>query len=315
MLQNCAIDAPIESMNPSGARPPPLVVAYRRIAFWLLGCLCVVMLSGCAAIDRWQRSKIYRPTPLQGVDAKQQLLQANPEVSVQQIPSGEPGEWVDVLQLPALLAPPKEIRVLYLHGTFRHAFRNIPKTVPMRRAGMAVWVPDYRGWGGSSPILPDEDSIHSDAWTVWQALQAQTPARGQVRWVIYGHSMGSAVAVRLARRLQSQNAYCALVLESAFTNFSDVAHASVGWVGRALVGMGSQRMDAAGDIGGVDGPVWFLHGSRDDTVPMALGQKLFALAPEPKHFREWPLEHSNLHTDTSGSYDATWQDIARSCAP
>ena len=300
-------------MKPSGALPSPIDVALRRLPRWLLGCLCVALLNGCAVFDNWQRSKIYRPTPLQGADAKQRLLQDHPEVGVQQIPSGEPGEWVDVLQLPALREAPREIRVLYLHGTFRHAFRNIPKTVPMRRAGMAVWLPDYRGWGGSSPILPDEDSIHGDAWTVWQTLQAQTPAGGQVRWVIYGHSMGSAVAARLARRLQGQNAYCGLVLESSFTNFSDVAHASVGWVGRVLVGLGSQRMDAADDIGSVDGPVWFLHGSRDDTVPIALGRKLFALAPEPKHFREWPLEHSNLHTDESGTYDAVWQDIAKGC--
>ena len=287
----------------------------RRWTQRVLLCVVCVGLSGCAALDTWQRNKIYRPTAFQSADEKQALLQANPEVQLLQIPSGTPGEWVDVLHLSSLSAQQGEIRVLYLHGTFRHAFRNIPKTGPMRRAGMTVWLPDYRGWGGSSPRLPDEQSIHEDAWAVWQALQAQSPAERKARWVIYGHSMGSAVAVRLARRLQGQGVYCALVLESAFTSFADVGQAGAGWIGRALVALGSQRMDAAADISGVQGPVWFLHGSKDDTVPMALGRRLFDLAPEPKRFNEWPLGHSNLHTDDTGSYDRVWRDIATSCAP
>ncbi len=51
-------------------------------------------------------------------------------------------------------------------------------------------------------------SINEDALAVWQALQEaamlQTGNGRPVRWVIYGHSMGSAVAVALAARLNGE---------------------------------------------------------------------------------------------------------------
>ncbi|MEZ5703460.1 MAG: alpha/beta hydrolase [Burkholderiaceae bacterium] len=164
--------------------------------------------------------------------------------------------------------------------------------------------------------MPSERSILEDARAVWQALHrysAEGESKHPVRWVIYGHSMGSAVAVALAAHLKEERAYCALVLESSFTNFSDVAYAAAGWVGRWLVAMGDQRMDAGSAVADVRPPVWFLHGEDDKTVPLYLGRRLFELAPEPKHWSQWPLGHSDLHTDPSGRYEQVWRDIAASC--
>jgi len=169
---------------------------------------------------------------------------------------------------------------------------------------------DCRGWGASSPQVPDEASIHEDAWASWQTLQKQAP---DTRWVVYGHSMGAAVAVRLAERLAGHGAYCALVLESAATSFADVAGAAAGWLGRGFAALGNERMDSASRIAWVDPPLWFFHGSGDDTVPLALGRSLFELAPVPKHLAGWPLGHSNLQTDSSGRYDAAWRETVSVC--
>lgn len=302
-------------MSAPGASVFPVCFAVVYRVF--LGLLLAVALSGCAGLDRWERSKIYRPTALLEAQA-QALAQANPGVTRLRAPVDAQGEWIDVLHAPAHGHPAQDVRVLYLHGTFRHAYQNLPKTEPMRRAGLSVYVPDYRGWGASSPRLPDEHSIHADAWTSWKFARSHAAASAgngrPVRWIVYGHSMGSAVAARLAARLKDEGvAPCALVLESAFTSFPDVAQASLGLLGRALVSVGSQRMNASLDIVKVSGPVWFLHGKADDTVPLFLGRRLFERAPEPKHWRDWPLGHSNLHTDTTGSYDQAWRDIATGC--
>jgi fermentation-respiration switch protein FrsA (DUF1100 family) len=77
--------------------------------------------------------------------------------------------------------------------------------------------------------------------------------------------------------------------------------------------MGSERMASVDRIAAVEPPVWFLHGSEDDTVPMALGRRLYERAPEPKHWFDWPLRHSNLQTDPTGRYAAVWRDIGASC--
>lgn len=277
----------------------------------------LVLLQGCAALDEWQRQKLYRPTPVQTPAEWQKLLRSRPDIGVMTVPVEPPGDQVQVLQIPAQEGQVSPVRVLYLHGTYRHAFQNLGKAEPMRRAGMDVVMPDYRGWGASTPRLPSEASIHEDAWAVWQALQAEPMRPGATprRWVIYGHSMGSAVAVRLARRLQGSNTICALVLESSFTRFSDVAYEGAGWLGRLLAGLGTQDMASIDHIAQVDAPVWFLHGSRDRTVPPVLGRRLYEQAPQNRQWHDWPLDHSDLHTDPTGRYDQVWRQIHASCSP
>jgi pimeloyl-ACP methyl ester carboxylesterase len=295
---------------------PPRHPGWRAAACATLVCVLAIV-SGCASLDEWGRAKVYRPAAVDGAQAWQSLLADSPGAQTIFVPVGSAGEQLAVVRVPARLGgPAAAINVLYLHGTFRHAAKNLPKTVPMAASGLTVFVPDYRGWGISSPRLPSEASIHEDAWAVWQALQKNhaLDARGQpVKWIIYGHSMGSAVAVHLAARLQGQGRYCALVLESSLTNFSDVAYAAASWPGRWLVAMSQQRMDALARIGAVTPPVWFMHGENDNTVPMALGKRLYEAAPEPKHWAQWPLDHSNLQTDPTGRYSQTWREIRADC--
>lgn len=280
----------------------------------------VGLLSACASLDEWQRRKVYRPTAFASQQAWQDALARHPELQSLRLPTGDEGEHIQLVRVPAAKGRISPVRILYLHGTFRHALQNLGKTGPMQRSGLDVWLPDYRGWGASSPRLPDESSIHADAWTAWNALYAgagdvsAAPGQAPGRWIIYGHSMGSAVATRLARRLQGTGAYCALVLESSFTSFSDIAGSAAGLLGHMVNGLGEQRMAAIDDIGLVDGPVWFLHGSEDRTVPMELGRRLFDAAPQPKTWRTWPLDHSNLQTDVTGGYEQVWKDIAAQCS-
>ncbi len=272
------------------------------------------VLSGCASLDQWQRQKVYRPSVLQGATEWQRLLSTRPDTRALTVGVGANGEQVQVLQVAAQPGQAAPVRVFYLHGTYRHAWQNLGKAAPMLRAGLDVAMPDYRGWGASSPRVPSEQSIHEDAWAAWQALQAAAQREDRpVRWVVYGHSMGSAVAVQLAQRLRGTPAYCALVLESAFTSFLDVAEAGVGWFGRQLTLWGNERMASIDRIAQVAPPVWLLHGSRDDTVPLALGRRLYEAAPSPKQWRTWPLGHSDLQTDPTGAYDQTWREIAAGC--
>ena len=303
---------------PGPTQPTSLSATLRaRVARWLRTLLLVGLpvVSGCASLDEWQRQKIYRPTAVPTEAQWQDLLRQRPDTRAFAVPAQTDGQKIVVLELPASPDRGSGVRVLFLHGTFRHAFQNLAKAEPMRSAGLDVLMPDYRGWGASTPLVPSEQTIHADAWSVWQALQAKAEApAAPVRWVIYGHSMGSAVAVELASRLRGSARVCAVVLESAFTSFDDVAQAGAGWIGGAVSGLGSQRMASIERIDQLDVPVWFLHGSRDETVPIALGRRLYERAREPRHWYEWPLGHSNLQTDPTGGYARVWQDIARSCA-
>jgi hypothetical protein len=225
------------------------------------------------------------------------------------------GEQIQLLRFSADPGQSSKVKVLYLHGTLRHALQNSAKIEGITRNGMDVVAPDYRGWGASSYRIPDEASIHADAWAAWLALQNSPD---DTRWVIYGHSMGSAVAAHLAARSyltlhDMHGQFCAVVLESAFTSFADVAR-SVGTVlGPIAAAVSTQKMASIDVIDEVPGPIWMLHGREDSTIPIALGEKLFAAAPSPKYWLDLPKDHSDLQTDTTGAYDAVWRQVISAC--
>ncbi len=277
------------------------IIGYSRVS---LLCFLVLALSGCASVDTWLRDRVYKPQVLT-TQVWQQEVGALGFVS-QTLSSGN-GQ----VQLLVTQAQPKpeQPAVLFLHGTYRHVLGNVRKMRPMRDAGFVVYAPDYRGWGASSPGLPDEEGIHADAWTAWQQVRGR-----HQRWVIYGHSMGGAVAAHLTARMGGASPeVCALVLESTFPSFERVAAQSVGGLGVVLTRMSRQRMNTAAALRSVAVPVRVWHGSADRTVDVSMGRELFDAIGAPKVWETWPLDHSNLQDDPSGRYAQRWRELAQEC--
>ena len=56
-------------------------------------------------------------------------------------------------------------------------------------------------------------------------------------------------------------------------------------------------------IGSIHAPMLFIHGNRDEIIPLQLGQTLFAAAPEPKSFWIVPdAGHNNIVETAGASY-------------
>jgi len=272
------------------------------VVFWLLSA------SGCAWLDTQQRQLIYRPTP--GVAADFTGLGAGDEryfVDVLQAPAHSHGgaeethdtaHRVEMWWLPH--ADKSAPTLLYFHGTFHNLSQNLYKMEALRAAGFAVLAVEYRGWGMSTPITPSEHSILQDAAVAWAELERREPRAG--RRVIYGHSMGSGVAVDVASRLRSQTDYAALILESAFTSFDGVAN-EAGFFARLLASFNHERFASIEKIAQVHVPLLMIHGNADDTIPVRLGQQLFARANRPKR---WVAidggGHADLHQIGNGQY-------------
>lgn len=190
--------------------------------------------------------------------------------------------------------------LLYLHGTFRNLYQNMPKIVALREAGFAVLAVDYRGWGDSTVMVPSEATITADARVAWQELLRRQP-RPEQR-VIYGHSMGGAVAVSLAATLRGGSDYGRLILESTFTRMPDVA-AAAGFWGRLAAEATSLEFDSLARIGGIDAPILILHGAADKTVPVELGRRLRDAAPAGTRYVEFPGgSHSRLQSEAPAAY-------------
>jgi len=280
--------------------------------------LLCLSLQGCGWLDMRQRQIALRPTPglpadfAPGSAAEAANFKAGDQRFFLPVPQADgSSERIALWWLPQ--ADPAAPTLLYLHGTFRTLYGNLSKISALRQAGFSVLAVDYRGWGESTAIVPSEASITQDTLLAWAEFQRRAPQPR--RRVIFGHSMGGAVAVALASTLKKDTDYAALVLESTFTAMPDVA-ATAGFWGRMAAAMTTLRFDSLSRIARVDAPILMLHGDADNTVPVVLGRRLRDAAPAGARWVEIPGgTHSQLHTQAPETYQRAFQDLISNLPP
>ena len=154
--------------------------------------------------------------------------------------------------------------VLYFHGSRWNLTGQLYRIRQLHEFGFAVLAVDYRGFGKSDGGVPSEESVYEDARAAWRRFAALVPdAR---RRIIYGHSLGGAVAVDLAAWLDAGHEgggepARGLVVESSFTTLADVAKSlSYSWL--PVQWILSQKFDSLGKISQVRMPVLFVQRGR-----------------------------------------------------
>jgi len=230
--------------------------------------------SGCAYLDVKQRELIYRPvrevadTPADRGIAFEDVWLAVPRAS------GDGDERVHGWWVPA--RDPHAPALLYLHGTRWSLGHHVGRLEQWRALGFSVLAIDYRGFGRSDGELPSEEEIYADAQAAWAHLRLREPDAG--RRFIYGHSLGGAVAIELAMRNPDA---AGLIVESTFTSMRDMAERA--GYDRTTAGLVlTQRFDSLAKIERVAVPLMLIHGTGDRYVPVEMGKRLYAAAPEPK---------------------------------
>lgn len=278
----------------------------RRLGAAVVALLLATSLFGCAWFDTKQRMLALRPTP--GYQADFSGLRQGDVRYLLPVESDDGGfEMLSLWWLPH--RDPAAPTLLYLHGTFRNLYKNYPKIEVLREAGFSVLAVDYRGWGQSTPIVPSEETIYADAREAWAQMVRLQP--DPAKRVIYGHSLGGAVAVDLASRLHYGSDYAALAVESTFSSLPDVA-ATAGFWGRFGASVTTLEFDSAAKIGRVDAPVLMLHGAADRTIPVELGRRLRDAARPGVRWIEVPGgSHSMLHSEAGDAYKQAFRDLLR----
>jgi fermentation-respiration switch protein FrsA (DUF1100 family) len=195
--------------------------------------------------------------------------------------------------------------VLYLHGNAATiASRlNISHYEHLRGLGLNVMAPEYGGYGGL-PGPPSERGLGIDARAAYDYLRNQGVAAERI--VIYGWSLGSAVAVDLASNVPS----AAVILEGAPASLAAIGQQQYPMFPIRLVMR--NRFESILKIGRVRAPVLFLHSPADVIVPIAEGRRLYDAAPSPKTFVEVPGGHIHASdTDPVAFYGAIRSFLTR----
>lgn len=185
-------------------------------------------------------------------------------------------------------AAPGMATLVVTHGNAGHIGHRTAKLATYARRGYGLFLVGYRGYGGN-PGRPHEQGLYLDG----EAALAWLAAHGVPghRVVLYGESLGTGVAVRLA----AEHQVAAVVLEAPYTSIADVAGSHYWYVPFAGM-MVLDRFDAESRIGDVGAPVLMLAGERDKVIPIRLARRLFAATPEPKRLWVAPQAgHSDLY--------------------
>lgn len=187
----------------------------------------------------------------------------------------EDGEKIIVWHVPAR---PGHAVVMHFPGNGDYLAGLVDRFRDITSDGTGLVALSYRGYAGSSG-RPSEQGLLRDA----AAAYAFAAARYQPdRIVVWGFSLGSGVAIALA----AVQPVGKLILEAPYTSITDIAAAVIPIMPLRWVMRDQFRSDER--IARVTAPLLIMHGARDATIPISFGERLFALAHEPKQFVRFP---------------------------
>ncbi|MEG3617989.1 alpha/beta fold hydrolase [Magnetovibrio sp. PR-2] len=145
-------------------------------------------------------------------------------------------------------------------------------------AGYGVMLAEYRRYS-ENPGELSEQGIYADARAAIEYLKAQGLSNSQI--VVYGESLGTGVATKMAAEFENKGGPLAgVVLEAPFTSTVDVAQARYPFLPVSV--LMKDRYESIVRIGSISAPLFIAHGELDAVIRFKFAQRLFEAANEPK---------------------------------
>jgi len=192
-----------------------------------------------------------------------------------------------------------ETVLVYFHGNAGNASHRLERTRDLvRDLGLDVVLVDYRGYGASSGT-PSEAGLYRDADAIVRAVEKR--GIGPERLVLFGESLGGAVALEAAMR----HACRAVILEAPFLSIPEMARHVFPFLPPFLV---RTRFDNASRIARLATPKLIVQAERDEVVPPSQTRRLFEAAAPPKRYFVVPGAHHNDAPSVGGeAYREVWR--------
>lgn len=187
--------------------------------------------------------------------------------------------------------------VVYCHGNAELIDYQDPVVQGYRRHGVALLLPEYRGYGRSGG-KPSEAGIVADCIRFVDVALAR-PEIDRSRVVFHGRSLGGGVAAQLA----AQRRPAALILEETFYS---LAAMSAEYYAPSFLAKHPFRTDLV--LRKLEAPILIFHGTRDSVIPVEHARRLHALRPDATY-----VEYDSDHVEFPGDRNeaAYWDEIRR----
>jgi pimeloyl-ACP methyl ester carboxylesterase len=212
----------------------------------------------------------------------------------------------DNVNLDTWLVPAKDDLVgkgviLFCHGNGGNISNRISYLPIFRELGLATFLFDYRGYGKSGGI-PTEEGTYADVEAAWQYLTQERQIPPQ-KIIIYGESLGGAIASYLAQKISQPNGNNnagGLVLASTFTSISDRAAELYPFMPiRFLSRFSYNSIDR---LPSIKIPVLVIHSIDDEIIPFHHGDRNFQVANQPKKLVKLRGDHNGGFLDSLETY-------------
>ena len=248
----------------------------KKILLGLVGFSVALYVGLCGYLFVTQRSAIYQPhlTAPDGLTGYIALAVTVPGIGVMH-------DW----SLPAAADQPT---VIFFHGNGASTTSFSEVGARLHVHGWGVILAGYPGYSGN-PGTPSESALMADARATIAAL-----ARGS-RVIVWGHSLGSGVASRMA----SEGRVAGVVLESPYTALPDIAARLYPYIPVRLLML--DKFDTQSLVGRIDVPVLIFHSTDDSEVPFTMGETLaHELGTRATFVRMEGVGHYPHHRDLTG---------------
>lgn len=187
-------------------------------------------------------------------------------------------------------AKPDHPTVMVFHGNASSIDSNMHIFRDLQSAGHGVWSMGYPGYPGTDGT-PTQRSLVNAAVDQYEHLLAM----GVENIAFYGTSLGAGMAAQLAARHQPDM----LIVDAPFNSVLDMARHQMPILPTSALLKDRWMSDKA--LEGLNVPLIWIHGTADNVIPIAQGQKLFDGYTGPK----------SAYIITGAGHNNTWLNGGR----
>lgn len=198
--------------------------------------------------------------------------------------------------------PPKAVVVFY-HGNAENLSTHYLNLIWLLDHPYDFFIFDYQGYGRSEGSPSPERTVQ-DGEAALRLIHKRNP---NLPIVVFGQSLGGAIALRNAIDLKPEIPLRLVVVDSTFPSYRSMARKALSrnfltwpiqWLGWLLV---TDSHAPKGEIHKISpSPLLVIHGTNDKVVEFEFGERIFAEAAEPKEFWTVPQGH---HTDVFADHN------------